>query len=190
MARVVSIVGHPRKGTYCEALAAAYAKGARAGGHKVDLYRTSDLSFDPVLHEGFENIQRLERDLLMVHDAILNADHLVFTFPLWMGMMPVELHGLLERIFQADLLPRAKQGEFPALLKGKSITIVITMGMPALAYRFWFGGNISKILKQSILGLLGASPIRFVYIGSMGRIGDMERRRWIDKLEKRGKRVH
>lgn len=93
MARIVVIVGHVRTAT-CEALGESYARGARAGGHEVKLFVTSRMTFDPILHEGFERVQPLEHHLSEVHDAMLAADHLVLIFPLWLGTLPAILRGL------------------------------------------------------------------------------------------------
>ena len=67
MARIVVIVGHARTATYCEALGESYARGARTGGHEVKLFVTSRITFDPILHEGFECVQPLEKDLSEAH---------------------------------------------------------------------------------------------------------------------------
>ena len=63
MARIVIIVGHTRTDTLCEALGRSYAKGAQAGGRPVRLFITSRMTFNPILHEGFERVQLLEPDL-------------------------------------------------------------------------------------------------------------------------------
>jgi putative NADPH-quinone reductase len=69
------------------ALGQSYARGAEVNGHHVNLYVTSKMTFDPVLHEGFERIQALEPELLAAHNAIKTADHLVFIYPLWLGTL-------------------------------------------------------------------------------------------------------
>jgi NAD(P)H dehydrogenase (quinone) len=130
MARIAIIVGHARKGSYCEALGQAYWRGARAAGHDATLFVTSAMTFDPVLHEAFERVQPLEPDLQSAHNAILAADHLVIIFPLWLGTLPAILKGFLERVLQPDLVEPAKQGKFVKILRGKSARIIVTMGMP------------------------------------------------------------
>ena len=57
MAEIVIVVGHPRSSTYCEALAAAYRRGAEAGGHRARVIALSRMRFDPILHEGFSGQQ-------------------------------------------------------------------------------------------------------------------------------------
>jgi NAD(P)H dehydrogenase (quinone) len=147
MARIAIIVGHARKGSYCEALWQAYWRGARAAGHDATFFATSAMTFDPVLHEGFERVQPLEPDLQSAHNAILVADHLVIIFPLWLGTLPAILKGFLERVLQPDLVEPAKEGKFVKILKGKSARIIVTMAMPGFIYRWWFGLTRSRCLS-------------------------------------------
>ncbi len=120
MVRIVVIIRHARTSNYCEALGESYRRGAEAAGDEVKLFVTSKMTFDPILHEGFERVQPLEPDLQAAHDAMMAADHLVIIFPLRFGSMPAILKGFLERVQQPDLVGPSKQGKFPKLLKGKS----------------------------------------------------------------------
>jgi putative NADPH-quinone reductase len=183
MSKIAIVVGHARKGALCEALGEAYARGAKAGGHTVTLVITSKMSFDPILHEGFERVQPLEPDLAVAHDAMLAADHLVFIFPLWLGTFPAILKGFLERVLQPDLVEPARQGRFVKLLKGKSARVIMTMGMPGFVYRWYFGAHALKVLKRNILEFVGVSPVRSTIYGSVGTVSHDQRRRWLDEVE-------
>src|ERR1700758_4973473 len=130
MSRIAIIVGHPRSGSYCEALGRRYATGARARGHTADLFVAGAMRFDPILREGFERPQALKTDLQQAHDAILVTDHLGIIFALWLGGMPGILKGFLERVLQPDVVELAKKKKMVRLLKGKSARIIVTMGMP------------------------------------------------------------
>ncbi len=186
MARIFIIVGHSRTGTLCEALGESYLRGAHAGGHEASLFVTSKMAFDPILHEGFEHVQPCEPDLEAAHDAMMAADHLVFVFPLWLGMLPAILKGFLERVLQPDIMA-AKQDQFPKLLKGKSARVIITMGMPGVIYRWWFGAYALKILKRNILRLVGVHPIRSRIYGNVDGAGLKGRHRWLKEVEELGR---
>ena len=144
MARIAIVVGHARKGSDCEALGQAYWRGARAAGHDAKLFVTAAMTFDPLLHQGFERVRQLEPDLQSAHDAILATDHLVFIFPLWLGTLPAILKGFLERVLQPDFVEPAKQGRFVTSLKDKSARVIVTMGTPGFIYRRWFWGTRGK----------------------------------------------
>ncbi len=189
MSRIVIVVGHSRQGTLCEALGQSYANGARAAGHDVDLFVLSKMTFDPILREGYEHIQPLEPDLAAARTAIYAADHLVFVFPLWLGDMPAILKGFLERFLQPDLVDPAKQQAFVPLLKGKSARIIVTMGMPGLIYRWYFGPHALRILSGNILGFVGVAPIRNTIFGRVANVTAEVRRRWLAEVEALGRQA-
>jgi NAD(P)H dehydrogenase (quinone) len=189
MARIAIIVGHARTEIFCEALGEAYARGARAGGHDVEIFVTSKMKFDPVLHEGFERVQPLERDLQAAHDALRAADHLVVIFPLWMGSMPSILMGFFERVFQPDLAADIKKGKILKLLKGKSARIIVTMNMPSMVFRWWYRAHGLKVLKRNVLRLVGVGRIRSTLHGDVDGGGAERRKQWLLDAEALGRRA-
>lgn len=64
-----------------------------------------------------------------------------------------------------------KQGKFPKLLKGKSVRVIVTMGMPAFVYRWRFGSHVLKLVKQNILRFMGVQPVRWVVYGNFEGAG-------------------
>lgn len=189
MSRIAIIVGHVRKDSLCEALGEAYRKGAIAGGHEAKLFSTAHMTFDPILRREFVSVQDLEPDLQAAHDAIVAADHLVLIFPLWLGSLPAILKGFLERVFQPDLVEPAKRGEFAKLLLGKSAHVIMTMGMPGIIYRWYYGAHALKSLKRNILEFLGAGPVRSTVHGLVGTVSAEHRQRWLLEAEDLGRRA-
>ena len=74
-------------------------------------------------------------------------------------------------------------------LKGRSSRIVITMGMPAFVYRWYFGAHSLKSLKRSILSLVGIGPNRHTLIGMIEGLRDGKRAAWIDAMRHLGQRA-
>ena len=189
MAEIVIVVGHPRSSTYCEALAAAYRRGAEAGGHRARVIALSRMRFDPILHEGFSGQQPLEPDLAEAQRAIGAADHLVIVFPLWYGCLPALLKGFIERVFQPGFATeKAKTAMgFRPLLTGKSARVIVTMGMPGFVYRWYFGAHALKMLKRNILGFVGFSPIRDLVLGRIDAVSAERRQLWLAEVEELGR---
>jgi len=187
MTRIVVVVGHARVDTFCEALGNRYAAGARTAGHDITVFVTSRMAFDPILRRGYDGLQPLEPDLQAARDAIVSADHLVLIFPLWIGTLPAIFKGFLERVLQPDLLASKAAGRFLPTLAGKSVRVVITMGMPGLIYRWWYGAYALNMLKRNILGFLGAGPIRSTIHGNIEGVGAYGRARWLDEAEAMGR---
>lgn len=189
MARIAIIVGHSMTGTYCEALAEAYRRGAVEARHQTALINTATLAFDPVLRGGYRALQPLEPDLAAARDAIAAADHLVLIFPLWLGTLPAIFKGFLERVIQPDIFEPAKTGQFVTPWKGKSVRIVMTMGMPGFIYRWYYGAHALKMLKRNILSFLGAGPIRSTIYGSVESVSQERRTRWLNDIEALGRQA-
>jgi len=188
MSRIVIIVGHARKDTYCEALGEAYRRGAEAGGHNATLFVTSKMMFDPVLHEGFTKVQPLEPDLQAAHAALKEADHLVLIFPLWLGTLPAIFKGFLERVLQPDLVEPSKKGKYIKFFKGKSARVIMTMGMPGFIYRWYFGAFALRMLKRNILGFVGISPVRSTIHGMIAAVTPETRQSWLADAETMGRK--
>ena len=84
---------------------------------------------------------------------------------------------------------RYRERGFPLkLLKGKSARIVVTMGMPAAIYRWYYGAH-SVNLERGILGFSGIGPIRTSLFDMIEAIPHPARRRWLDQMRSLGARA-
>ena len=124
------------------------------------------------------------------------AEHWVFVFPLWHGTMPALLKGFLEHIFRPGFAmdyARNPAGDrdasrFPKrLLAGRSARIVVTMGMPVLFYRWYFGAYGIRSFERSMLRFAGIKPIRESFYG-LAFADDKKRARWIEDMRRHGER--
>ncbi|HEX6144899.1 MAG TPA: NAD(P)H-dependent oxidoreductase [Geminicoccaceae bacterium] len=194
MAEIALILGHPRPdGSYCRALAGAYADAARAAGHRVTLIEVAALEGDPVLRDPARH-QRGEvpEALRPAQEAIGRAKHLVVIYPLWLGAMPALLKGFLEQVMTpgfAYTMGDGAKGRWTKGLKGKSARIIVTMGMPAFVYRWYFGAHSLKSLKRNILGFCGVGPIRATLFGGIEAVDDARRRGWLEQVADLGRRA-
>jgi putative NADPH-quinone reductase len=188
--RIAIIQGHPDAATrhFGHALADEYAKGAEDGGHEVRRIIVATLEF-PLLRtkEDFERGVPPE-SIRQAQDTIKWANHLVVVYPLWHGSMPALLKAFFEQVFRpgfgAEYQP---SGGLPKkLLTGKSARIIVTMGMPAFAYRWIFFAHSLRSLKRNLLGFCGISPIRSTIIGSIEGMSEKQRMGWLDEMRRLG----
>lgn len=194
--RIVVIVGHPDPDPkrLCRALASNYAEGARAAGHDVREIDIARLDF-PLLRtmEEFRH-GMIAPDLKAAIEAIKHADHLVFVFPLWLGTMPALLKAFLEQVMRPGIAfayPKpGKAGFTKSLFTKCSAHVVVTMGMPAVLYRFWFLGHGIAGMRHSILNFVGIRPVRQTFLGSVETVTDSRRHKWIDRMRSFGARAH
>jgi putative NADPH-quinone reductase len=191
MTRHIAIIqGHPdpKGGHYGHALADAYAKGAKAAGHKVSRIEVAALDF-PLLRsfKEFESGEVVD-DLMSARQAIERADHLVILYPLWLGTMPALLKAFFEQLFKPGFaFDYLEGGRWRKRLTGRSARVVITMGMPAFAYRWYFGAHSLKSLERNILKFVGIKPVRESLIGMVeGSAGHREK--WLAKMEVLGRK--
>ncbi|WP_312897032.1 NAD(P)H-dependent oxidoreductase [Microvirga soli] len=176
---------------FCHALAEAYAEGAFAGGHQVRVISVADLDF-PLLRSKADWEESPPPAVIAEAQRTLAwAEHLVIIYPLWLGGMPALLKGFLEQVLRpAFMTGGAGAGSsWKSALKGRSSRIVITMGMPAFAYRWYFGAHSLRSLKRSILSLVGIGPNRHTLIGMIEGMSDRKRAAWIEALRRLGKRA-
>ena len=140
-AKILILNGHPdpvRKGL-CHALADAYGAGAAEGGHEVRRLDIATLAFGFVHSQGeFEHGDVLP-DIAAAQESIKWASHVVVIFPLWLGDVPAVLKAFLEHTLRPGFAYNYRPSGFPEmLLTGRSARIVVTMGMPAFVYRWYF----------------------------------------------------
>jgi putative NADPH-quinone reductase len=140
--RILILQGHPDAGHphLCHALADAYAAGAEGAGHELRRLDIGTLDFPLLRSKADWDEGALPAGLAAAQADIAWAQHLVPLFPLWLGGMPALVKGFLEQLARPGFaLSHFREGELPKkLLAGRSARIVVTMGMPALVYRWYF----------------------------------------------------
>ncbi|HEX2451526.1 MAG TPA: NAD(P)H-dependent oxidoreductase, partial [Gemmatimonadales bacterium] len=111
-------------------------------------------------------------------------------FPLWLGGLPALLRAFLEQLFRPGFAfsgSLAKGGKKE--LVGKSAHVIVTMGMPAPVYRWYFRAHSLKSLERNVLKFCGIAPVRATIIGMVEAGGPERHRRWLEKVRALGRRA-
>lgn len=188
--RIAIIQGHPDPAglRFCHALAESYVRGVQEAGHEVRLIDVAKIDF-PLLRtmEDWKS-GTLPSSLQEAQDAIGWAEHLVFFFPLWLGTMPALLKAFLEQVARPGFaIGEGGRGRLPVkLLRGKSARIVVTMGMPAFWFRWYFLAHGLKVLERNILGFSGIAPIKETLIGMVEADEKPKHEQWLQRLRALG----
>ena len=189
--RILLIQGHPAPVSHHlnRTLLQAYAEGAEAAGHAVRRIEVGALDF-PVLRSAHAwNTEPVPPALKPAQDDIAWAQHVVIFFPLWLGDMPALLKAFLEQVARPGFAvgPEGAKPFGHKPLSGRSARVVVTMGMPALAYRWFYRAHSVKSLERNILGFVGFAPVNETLIGSVDGLGAAGVARWQAKLQKPGR---
>lgn len=187
--KILIIHGHPRRDSYCSALAAAYKKGALESGTEVQEIVVTDLKFNSVF-DGDRQKSDLELDLLKAQELVRWAEHLVFVYPNWWGTMPALLKGFMDRAFNSGFAFKYRSNSpwWDRLLQGKSARLIVTMDTPPWYYRFVFHQPGHHAMKNAILEFCGISPVRISSIGSIKASNLSQRQKWLEQLEHLGRK--
>jgi putative NADPH-quinone reductase len=188
--RIAIIQGHPDPAGahFGHALADAYAEEATAAGHEVKRIEVARIQF-PWLQRKEDWDSALPASLQESQAAIGWANHLVFFFPLWLGTLPAILSAFLEQVLRPGFAFTAIEGgngRSKRALTGKSARIVVTMGMPAVVYRWYFLAHGVKGLERNVLKFCGIRPVRETLIGRVEK-NDRARLGWLAKLRALGR---
>ena len=189
MRNILIIQGHPddSEAHFCHALADAYAAGAVLAGHSVERLELAAIDIRFLRSQKEQEGVTVGPDIAAAQARIAKADHVVLIFPLWLGGMPALVKAFLEPTLRPGFAYGSDGGPFKgAMLKGRSLRIVITMGMPAFFYRLVYGAHSLKAMKVGIFRFVGFKPIRASLIGNVESKDGRARQKWLERMKAAG----
>lgn len=182
---VLIILGHPRVDSFCAAIARTYGEAAESHGLEVHTLVLAHLEFDPNVRSVSVRQQPLESDLEIARDAIREADHLVFVYPIWWGMMPALLKGFLDRILLPGFAFSERTGGqgYTGLLKGKSAQLLTTMDTPPAVVKYVLRSPGHRAFSLATLRFCGIGPVRIRMYGPVHQSTEARRREWLREVQ-------
>ncbi len=190
--RIAIIQGHPDTTArhFCHALAEAYLKGAHSSGFEVRLIDVAAMDFTLLRSKADFESGAPAPSIIQAQEATHWADHLAVFFPLWLGGMPALLKAFFEQTFRPSFA--FEYGEAGQVthkhLTEKSARIIVTMGMPALIYRWFYCAHGVKALERNILAFCGINPVKISLIGSIENLTEMQRLKWLHAMQQHGEK--
>ena len=180
--RILLIQGRPDAVAphLCHALCQAYAEGAMVAGHVVRQVDGAAIDFALLRSQHEWELGLLPASLKPAQADIGWAQHIVLFFPLWLGDMPALLKGFLEQVARPGFAFSTEGGNTFGRkgLTGRSARVVVTMGMPALVYRWYFRAHSVKLLERNILGFVGIAPVNETLVGHVEQLGGAGVAKW------------
>jgi putative NADPH-quinone reductase len=189
--RILLIQGHPDASQphLCHALASSYNTAAERAGHTVRHVNVAELDFPLLRSQKDFETGTVPVSLKPVQADLLWAEHLVIFFPLWAGDMPALLKGFFEQSIRPSLSGEHVSFFDKKILTGRSARVVVTMGMPAAIYRWYFRAHSLKSLERNLLGIVGIAPVHETLIGMTGNLPSADAAKWLSKLKRLGERA-
>lgn len=188
--KILLILAHPVRTSFCGALTSAYLEGANKAGAEVRELVLADLRFDPLRVNNPADPQPLEPDLVRAQADIRWAEHLVFVYPIMWGCIPALLKAFIERTFLPGFAVNFRPNSplWDKLLKGRSARLIVTMNTPSLIYRLAFGRPGHNTMKKAVLKFCGINPVHITEMASVQRSSKEKRERWIAIARELGSR--
>lgn len=186
MKKILVINGHPGVQSLSLELAKSYVAGAKKGGASVKELHIKDLTFDPVLHEGYKKRQELEPDLQRAQELIKWADHLVVFSPVWWSNIPALFKGFIDRTFLPGFAFKKMGAKWKRLLKGRTARLVLTSGAPAIFYRVVMRAPVDVSLGYATLKFCGFKTYPTVLVGNAENLSKKKKQKYINKLNNFG----
>ncbi|MEX1107865.1 MAG: NAD(P)H-dependent oxidoreductase [Dongiaceae bacterium] len=184
MAKNICVLqGHPHSsGAHlCHALAESYVAGAKSAGAKVETVDLGALDVE-ILHNPADFATPPVTAVRKAQEAVTRCHHLLVVYPLWLGTMPALVKAFFEQLSRNEFAISSGGNGWPRkMLKGRSARVVVTMGMPAPAYKLIFGAHGVRGFESGILGMAGFKPVRETLIGGVGELKQAR----VDALMKR-----
>lgn len=189
--RIAIIQGHPDTTVrhFCHALAEAYLKGAQSSGFEVRLIDVAAMDFTLLRSKADFESSVPAPSILQAQDTIRWADHLAVFFPLWLGSMPALLKAFFEQVFRPNFaFEYGEAGQVTRkCLTGKSARLIVTMGVPAFIYRWFYCAHGVKVLERNMLAFCGIKPVRTSLIGAIENMTEARRLKWLQAIQRHGR---
>ena len=178
----------PHRRSFSAAVAAAAISGAVDAGHDVDLVDLAADRFNPAMTRedllAWRRSGAIDPVVLDYQRRLLDADHLVFVFPVWWEAMPAATKGFLDRVLTKGVvfeeLPDVEGNPFRnKLTRLTGVSVLTVMTTPDKAYRWWYRDPTTKILFKGTFGKIGVKNLRWINYPSVTKKTEEQRRQML-----------
>lgn len=165
--RVLVVYCHPVEESFCNALHEAILDALTANGHEVDDCDLYAEGFNPVLsrqerlayNEPGDNL----REVRPYVERVMQAEALIFVFPVWNFGLPAMLKGFIDRVFVPGIsFHMDSSGRIlPGLTHLRHVQGVATYGVPR--WKAWWLGDAPRATLHRFFRRLTGGRARVVY---------------------------
>lgn len=175
---VLTVVDHPKSGSFTHAVAERFSAGAQASGSSVEVADLHAEGFDPIFrvadHEQYET-EVTPADVVKEQARIERCDVLCLAFPLFWYGMPAMTKGWIDRVWTYGWAYDQVGAAFPALLRDRVGVLLVPAGANPDG---WKQDGLDAAMRQiwgpGTLACFGVRDLRIHFFG--GSEGSEQRR--------------
>jgi putative NADPH-quinone reductase len=179
--RVMITVDHPWEGSFNFALLRAVECGLQWAKADIDILVLNTDNFNPVMTceelAVYTKGQYLDPKVGEYQQRILQADHLIYIFPVWWEVMPALMKGFFDKVFLPDWA-FAEADASPKLAHIKTGTAITTMGAPKPIWT-----SVEAVLCKGILEFCGVQRTQWINYCTPSLVSSETRASWLADVE-------
>jgi NAD(P)H dehydrogenase (quinone) len=182
--KVLVIIGHQNKGSYCHAITETAIEELKAAGHEVTFHDLYEEGFDPILtHDEIPKGSTVDPIVQEHCDELAAADGFVIVHPNWWAQPPAILKGWIDRVFRQGVAYEfAEGGGIIGHLKGKTALVITTSNTPRDVELKLFGDPLENLWKNCVFGFCGAEEFFRRNFESIVMSTPEQRAKWLEEV--------
>jgi len=184
--KILVIIGHQKKGSFCHAIADTAVEELKAAGHEVVYHDLYEEDFDPILpHEeipkGIEKPPVIQKHC----EELTAADGYIVVHPNWWAMPPAILKGWIDRVICRGVAYEfGEAGAVITHLTGKRAVVFTTSNTPRDVEMERFGDPLENLWKSCIFGFCGVDDFYRRNFESIILSTADDRKAWLDEVRR------
>lgn len=183
------VFAHPWHGSFNKAILDSVIKKCDTSNTKFELIDLNKDKFNPVMQEAelalFSKGEALDPLVKKYQKMLINADRIIYIFPVWWGATPAILKGFIDKV----MLKNFAYTQDKMILKGKltnikEALIITTSEAPNPVLKIFMGNPIKRVFIN--LAIKGVGIKKCKWINSDMTAGGSNKRRikFLAKMEK------
>jgi putative NADPH-quinone reductase len=183
--RVLVVLGHPRKGSFCHAITATAMEALTAAGHEVIYHDLYQEQFDPVFSEcELARDYQLPPAIAQHCTELMQADGYVVVHPNWWAQPPAMLKGWIDRVVRQGLAYSFGPTGLVGHLAGRRALVLTTSNTPREAELKLYGDPLENLWKTCVFGFCGVTQFQRRNFESIVMSTPDERHAWLDEVRR------
>jgi NAD(P)H dehydrogenase (quinone) len=181
--KVLVIIGHQKKGSFCHAIAETAIRQLETAGHEVVYHDLYEEGFDPVLrHEEISGEVELDPVVAKHCREVLDADGYVVVHPNWWGQPPAMLKGWVDRVIRQDVMYEFTAEGVLGKLQGKTALVLTTSNTPRDVELAVFGDPLENLWKTCTFNFCGVENFQRRNFESIVMSTPEQRKGWLAEV--------